>query len=69
MENNENKKNNKEESFIYESTLSNLKIEILDDNIIFKGYRENLYTVIDNIVDNAKRFAKTDVRRSGQDEF
>lgn len=34
----------------------------LDDNICFKGYRENLYTVVDNIVDNAKRYAKTQIK-------
>lgn len=34
----------------------------LTDNIIFKGYRENLYTVVDNIIDNAKRYAKTQIK-------
>lgn len=34
----------------------------LDDDIYFKGYRENFYTVIDNIVDNAKRYAKTKIK-------
>ena len=34
----------------------------LDDNVVFKGYRENLYTVVDNIIDNAKRYAKTKIK-------
>ena len=42
---------------------TNLNIETnLDDNIIFMGYRENWHTVIDNIVDNAKRYAKTKIK-------
>lgn len=41
-----------------------LNIEfILDlDDSCFKGYVENFYTVIDNIVDNAKRYAKTCIK-------
>ncbi len=36
---------------------------ILDlDDSYFKGYQENFYTVIDNIVDNAKRYAKTCIK-------
>ena len=34
----------------------------LEEGIIFKGYRENWSTVISNIVDNAKRFAKTEIK-------
>lgn len=34
----------------------------LDDNVFFKGYKENYYTVIDNIIDNAKRYAKTKIK-------
>lgn len=34
----------------------------LNDDIYFLGYRENLYTIIDNIVDNAKRYAKTKIK-------
>ena len=42
---------------------TNLTIETnLDDNILFMGYRENWHTVIDNIVDNAKRYAKTKIK-------
>ena len=33
----------------------------LDDNICFKGFSENWYTVVDNIIDNAKRYAKTKI--------
>lgn len=39
----------------------NLEVD-LADNIYFKGYRENLYTVVDNIVDNAKRYAKSKIK-------
>lgn len=36
---------------------------ILDlDDSYFKGYQENFYTVIDNIVDNAKRYAKSCIK-------
>ena len=34
----------------------------LEDDVTFKGYRENWYTVIDNIVDNAKRYAKSTIK-------
>lgn len=34
----------------------------LNDEIFFKGYRENLYTVVDNIIDNGKRYAKTKIK-------
>lgn len=37
----------------------NIDIEFdLDKNISFIGYRENWYTVVENILDNAKRYAK-----------
>ncbi len=40
-----------------------LNIELdLTENIFFKGYRENYFTVVDNIVDNAKRYAKTKIK-------
>ena len=32
------------------------------DNIFFRGYRENWYTVVDNIIDNAKRYAKSKIK-------
>ena len=42
---------------------TNLDFELdLDDEVYFQGYRENLYTVVDNIVDNAKRYAKTKIK-------
>lgn len=42
---------------------TNLQIELdLSDDIFFKGYRENYSTVVDNIVDNAKRYAKTKIK-------
>lgn len=34
----------------------------LDENVIFLGYRENWHTIIDNIIDNAKRYAKTTIK-------
>lgn len=40
-----------------------LKIELdLDEEVIFLGYRENYYTIVDNIIDNAKRYAKEQIR-------
>ncbi len=42
---------------------TDLNIELdLTENIFFKGYRENYFTVVDNIVDNAKRYAKTKIK-------
>ena len=42
---------------------TNIEFELdLIDDMIFKGYRENFYTVIDNIIDNAKRYAKTKIK-------
>ncbi len=34
----------------------------LDENIIFKGYRENWSTVISNIIDNALRYAQSEIK-------
>ena len=43
--------------------LTEINFELdLDDNITFTGYKENLYTVVDNIIDNAKRYAKTKIK-------
>lgn len=40
-----------------------IKFELLLENdIIFKGYRENWYTVVSNIFDNAIRYAKTKIK-------
>ena len=42
---------------------TNLNIELdLKDDIYFKGYRENYVTVVDNIFDNATRYAKTKIK-------
>ncbi len=39
---------------------TNIKFELdLADDVYFKGYRENLYTVIANILDNGLRYAKS----------
>ncbi|MCR5113421.1 MAG: HAMP domain-containing histidine kinase [Acholeplasmatales bacterium] len=44
---------------------TNLKIvDDLDDSIFFDGYRENWTTVISNILDNAKRYAKSMIKIS-----
>lgn len=34
----------------------------LEENVIFSGYHENWSTVIENILDNAKRYAKKEIR-------
>lgn len=40
-----------------------VKMELdLTENIYFKGYRENYFTIVDNIVDNARRYAKTKIK-------
>ena len=40
-----------------------LNIELdLDENVCFTGYRENYHTVVDNIIDNAKRYAKSTIK-------
>ncbi len=42
---------------------TDLIIELdLTEDIFFKGYRENYFTVVDNIIDNAKRYAKTKIK-------
>lgn len=42
---------------------TDLKIDLeLDETVFFKGYRENYSTVVDNIVDNGKRYAKTIIK-------
>ena len=47
----------------YKYQIADIDFELdLDDNITFKGYRENWYTVVDNIIDNAKRYAKTKIK-------
>lgn len=40
-----------------------LDIELdLTEDIFFKGYRENYFTIVDNIIDNAKRYAKSKIK-------
>lgn len=40
-----------------------LSIELdLTEDIFFKGYRENYFTIVDNIIDNARRYAKTKIK-------
>ena len=42
---------------------TDLKFDLdLEENVIFKGYLENWNTVVDNIIDNAKRYAKTTIK-------
>ena len=41
----------------------NIEMEY-DNETFYKGYRENWYTVISNIVDNAKRYAKSTIKLS-----
>lgn len=42
---------------------TDLQFELdLDENVCFQGYRENWITVVDNIIDNAKRYAKSVIR-------
>lgn len=40
-----------------------LQVELdLTEQIYFKGYRENYFIVVDNIIDNARRYAKTKIK-------
>ena len=44
---------------------TDLNIEVeCDAETFYKGYKENWYTVVSNIVDNAKRYAKTTIKLS-----
>lgn len=47
-------------SYKYQTNI-NFELELTDD-ICFLGYKENWYTVVDNIIDNAKRYAKTKIK-------
>ncbi len=54
---------------VVESVLEEYKYQIsvevekdLQDHVFFKGYRENYVTVVENLLDNAKRYAKTRIR-------
>ena len=49
--------------FYYKYQLADIDFELdLEDDVTFKGYRENWYTVVDNIIDNAKRYAKGQIK-------
>ncbi|MCR4898930.1 MAG: HAMP domain-containing histidine kinase [Acholeplasmatales bacterium] len=41
---------------------TDIKFDLNLEDVNFKGYRENWYTVVDNIIDNAKRYAKTTIK-------
>lgn len=42
---------------------TNIKFDLdIQKDCYFKGYRENYYTIIENILDNAKRYAKTTIK-------
>lgn len=42
---------------------TNLSIDLdLDEEVYFNGYKDNYYTVVDNIIDNAKRYAKSEIK-------
>lgn len=45
----------------YRYQTTNIEFVLDLDDTKFKGYQENFYTVIDNLLDNAKRYAKTKV--------
>ena len=47
----------------YKHQLENIEfITDINEDVTFKGFSENWYTVIDNIIDNAKRYAKTQIK-------
>ena len=47
----------------YKHQLNDINIELdIDNNVTFRGYKENWYIVIDNIIDNAKRYAKNTIK-------
>lgn len=42
---------------------TNIKFDLdIQKDCYFKGYRENYYTIIENILDNAKRYAKSTIK-------
>lgn len=45
----------------YRYQIENIEFILDLDDSKFKGYNENYYTIIDNIIDNAKRYAKTKI--------
>ncbi len=47
----------------YKHQLENIEfITDINEDVTFKGISENWYTVIDNIIDNAKRYAKSQIK-------
>lgn len=42
----------------YRYQTPNIEFDLDLDDTKFKGYQENFYTIVDNLVDNAKRYAK-----------
>lgn len=52
-------------TYIYQKT--NIKFTLDLEECYYKGYQENYYTVIDNIIDNAKRYAKSEIKVSLHD--
>ena len=47
----------------YKHQLENIEfITDINENVTFRGISENWYTVIDNIIDNAKRYAKSQIK-------
>ncbi len=45
----------------YRYQTKNIEFILELDDTKFKGYQENFYTIVDNLVDNAKRYAKTKI--------
>ena len=46
----------------YRFQIKDINFELKLDDTKFKGYSENFYTVVDNIIDNAQRYAKTTIK-------
>lgn len=47
----------------YKYELEHLNIDVkMNEDVYFKGYLENWYVVFENLVDNAKRYAKTEIK-------
>ncbi len=48
---------------------TDIKIELDLEEVFFKGYEENYYTVVENILDNAKRYAKSLIKIELKDNY
>lgn len=47
----------------YKHQLEGIKLDIcMNEDVYFKGYSENWYVVVENLVDNAKRYAKSEIK-------